>query len=158
MQQQERSALQTEYILKEYFGQIRFARAAELARSHRYLEAKQILAPNGKMPSDPRELDLLARIAANQKHFDEARRLWEEALRQVPDDPDFKHAMDQASSAKRVRHIRRVIIVAFITAIATAGLILTLVHFKVWGPFQLREVLKNAQPKPTQSNPVLDKR
>ena len=58
---------------------MRFARAAELARSLRYLEATMVLSPNGRLPIEPGELDLLARIAPQQKQFDQAGRLWEVA-------------------------------------------------------------------------------
>jgi len=77
MPEQESWAIQTRSIIKECFEQMRFARAAELARSRRYLEATMVLSPNGRLPIEPRELDLLARIAAQQKQFDQAGRLWE---------------------------------------------------------------------------------
>lgn len=75
--------------LKVCFEQIRFARAAELARSHRYLEAEGLLAPNGQESSDPKDLDLLARISAQQRRYERARRLWEAALKQSPDNAGY---------------------------------------------------------------------
>src|SRR5947208_1678589 len=60
--------------LKDYSEQLRFARAAELARSRRYLEAEGLLAPKGRVSADPQDLDLLARIAAQQRQYARARR------------------------------------------------------------------------------------
>ena len=63
---------------------IRYARAADLARSKNYLEAEAMLAPMGIIPETARELDLLARIATLQKQFKRAEKLWEAALQKSP--------------------------------------------------------------------------
>jgi hypothetical protein len=158
MQKQENPSLQAERIVKECFEQMRFARAAELARSRRYPEAQHILSPNGKMPSEPRELDLLARIAAKRKQFDQARRFWEEALRRVPGNDEFKHAIERAASAKRVRKFRQTVAFAVITAIAVAGLILIVLHSQAWQSLASRRHLKNTQSEATQPHPLPEKR
>jgi predicted Zn-dependent protease len=70
--------------LGKCFAHIRLARATELAQSGRFLEAEAVLVQNGELPEDPRALDLLARIAARQGRFSEARRRWEAAMRKDP--------------------------------------------------------------------------
>lgn len=87
--------------LKEFFEQVRFARAVELAHSRRFLEAEGLLSPNGRESSEPKELDLLARIAAQQRQYGRARRLWESALKQSPDNADYKRAIERTHEAEQ---------------------------------------------------------
>lgn len=68
---------------------VRFARAAELARSGKYLEAEAVLAPMGIMPESTRELDLLARVATLQNKFSRAEKIWEAASRKSPGNQDY---------------------------------------------------------------------
>ncbi len=90
--------------IDECLDRIRYARAAELARTGNYLEAQALLAPNGHIPQSPRELDLLARIAAHEDRVSEARRLWEAALQHEPDNPDYHECL------RRLRALPRIII------------------------------------------------
>ena len=83
-QDQQQFLLESQSVLEACFDQVRFARAAELAQSERYLEAIALLSPNGDSPQSPRDLDLLARIAARQHRFKEARHFWEAALQKEP--------------------------------------------------------------------------
>lgn len=129
MEEQQKWAVEMRGTLKECFQQIRFARAVELARSRRYLEAEGLLAPNGRVPSDPKELDLLARIAAQQRRFDQARRLWDAALRLSPNNSDYQRAIQRAEAAEHAQQIWRksaVIALAVVTAVA---LVLAVVNF-----------------------------
>jgi tetratricopeptide (TPR) repeat protein len=132
MPEQENWAIQTRSIIKECFGQIRFARAAELARSRQYLEATMVLSPNGRLPIEPRELDLLARIAAQQKQFDQAARLWEVALQRSPDNETYKRAIQRAVAAKREGRLRQMIVLNLISAVLEAALVLAFLHFRPW--------------------------
>lgn len=68
---------------------VRFARAAELARSGKYLEAEAVLAPKGIMPESACELDLLARVATLQNQFSRAEKFWEAASRKSPGNQDY---------------------------------------------------------------------
>jgi cytochrome c-type biogenesis protein CcmH/NrfG len=100
--------------LKECFEQMRFARAAELARSRRYLEAEGLLAPNGRESPDPRDLDLLARISAQQRQYERSRRLWEKALQQSPGNADYERAIECTKEAERFQaKIRKGVVIAF---------------------------------------------
>jgi hypothetical protein len=56
--------------LDQCIEKVRFARAAELARSGEYSEAVAMLSPKGQVPEAACELDLLARIHAHQERFD----------------------------------------------------------------------------------------
>ncbi|NBV87091.1 MAG: hypothetical protein EBS01_12705 [Verrucomicrobia bacterium] len=104
--------------LKECFEQIRFARAAELAQSGRYLEAEGLLAPTGRESLALREIDLLARISAQQRQYERARDLWEHALRRAPENADYKRAIQSTLEAERFYVIFRrvVMIVSFLVA------------------------------------------
>ena len=132
MAEQESWAIQTRSIIKECFEQMRFARAAELARSRRYLEATMVLSPNGRLPIEPRELDLLARIAAQQKQFDQAGRLWEVALQRSPDNENYKRAIQRAAAAKREGRRRQMIMLNLISVALAAALVLAFLHFRPW--------------------------
>jgi hypothetical protein len=66
---------QARAALDDYFFKIRLARATELAQSKRFIEAEAVLSPKGELTDNPCELDLLARIAAQQEQFAKARRL-----------------------------------------------------------------------------------
>jgi tetratricopeptide (TPR) repeat protein len=83
-QQEQQLPPQARTALDKCFAQIRLARATELAQSKRFLEAEAVLMLNGELPDNPRDLDLLARIAAQQGHLSDARRLWEAALQKDP--------------------------------------------------------------------------
>lgn len=86
---------ETRAALDECFDQIRFARAAELARSGRYVEAEGVLSPNGHPSEAPRDLDLLARIAAQQARLSDTRRLWEAALQKDSRNPVYKDCLQR---------------------------------------------------------------
>ena len=86
--------------LERCFAQIRFARATELARSHRYLEAEGLLSGSGRESLDPNELDLLARISAKQRRYGRARTLWEAALKQSPGNTEYERAIECAKTAE----------------------------------------------------------
>ena len=80
---------QSKMQLDQCIEKIRFARAADLARSGKYLEAEAVLAPNGVMPESPRDLDLLARVATLQNQFSRAEKFWEAASRKSPGNQDY---------------------------------------------------------------------
>lgn len=119
--------------LREFFEQMRFARAAELARSGRYLEAEGLLSPNGWESSDPKELDLLARISAQQGRYGRARRLWEAALQRCPGNADYQRAIERARNAERLQAIFQKGAMLALLGLATAALIIA-----VWTAFLRR--------------------
>jgi type VI secretion system protein ImpK len=151
MPEKDKWALQTLSILTEYFRQIRFARAAELARSRRYLEATVVLSPNGGLPTEPTELDLLARIAAQQKRFDQAARLWEAALQRSPDNETYKRAIQRTIAAKQNRRRIQLIAANLISAILAAMLVLAVLHFGPWRARAPKNQLKGPEPTPIVS-------
>lgn len=124
MDDREKWAGELRSTLNECFDQIRYARAAELARSRRYLEAEGLLAPNGHAPSNPKELDLLARIAAQQGRFDQARRLWEAAFRLSPNNSDYERAIQCAEAAERSQQKRRKVVMIVLAVLTVASLVL----------------------------------
>jgi len=95
-EQEQQLPTQARTALEKCFAQIRLARATELAQSKRFLEAEAVLMLNGELPDNPRELDLLARMAAQQEQFGKARRLWEAALHASPADVEYSQCLERA--------------------------------------------------------------
>lgn len=93
---------ETQTALQNCFAQIRLARATELAQSGRLLEAEAMLAQNGELPRNASELDLLARIAARQGRFDEARRRWNAAIQIEPGNEIYRQCLESLTPAKRI--------------------------------------------------------
>jgi hypothetical protein len=145
MTEQEKWALQTGTMLTECFRQIRFARAAELARSRRYMEATVVLSPEGRLPIEARELDLLARIAAQQKQFDRAIVFWKAALQRSPGNETYGRAIQQAEAAKRRQKIQTRIAVNLVMGVVAVLLLLLLLHLLPWPSTAPTNQLKEAQ-------------
>lgn len=159
MEERDRSAVELlQGTLKECFQRIHFARAVELARSRRYLEAEGLLAPNGRAPTDPKELDLLARIAAQQRRFDQARRLWDTALRLSPNNSDYKRAIQRAEAEEHAQKIWRRSAIIALTTVTAAALTLAVVNFlasRTRAPIQIMKDTKasnaSAQQQPQRA-------
>ena len=86
---------------------MRFARATELARSRRFLEAEALLSPGGQLPDSTSELDLLARILAKQNHYREARRCWEAALKIAPRNEVYRSGIKRLEQVEKFTKLRR---------------------------------------------------
>ena len=139
MQEQEERARQVQSTLKEYFQQMRFASATELARSRRFLEAEALLVRHGRLPESSCELDLLARIAAQQGHFEKARRCWKAALQHEPANLTYEIDITAVGQAEKAAVVRRKIGL-FSVAVGFVALGTSLVLFWPWK--------KSAPPKP----------
>jgi type VI secretion system protein ImpK len=116
-------------VLSECFNDMRLARATDLARTRRYLEAKTLLTPAGRPPTDPRELDLLARIAANQRRFLEAEQLWNEASKISPGNEAYRLAARHAAKARFSWLQLKQAAFAVVIALALAAIILAAINF-----------------------------
>jgi hypothetical protein len=143
--------------LKAHFSQMRFARAAELARSRRYLEAEGLLSQRGIEPLDARELDLLARISGRQSQYERARHLWEAALKREPDNEDYKQAIERTLEAERFNLVFRKIVLTSI-----ASLLLILVMWRYVESYrrpsgQQHEKEPESYVKPPESSPLNQK-
>lgn len=88
--------------LQNCFARIRLARATELAQSGRLLEAEAVLVQNGDLPRSASALDLLARIAARQGRFDEARRHWNAAIQMEPGNDVYRQCIDNLTPGRRI--------------------------------------------------------
>lgn len=88
--------------LQNYFAQIRLARATELAQSGRLLEAEAVLVQNGELLHNAGELDLLARIAARQGRFNDARRCWKAAMQFEPGNDVYRQCLENLTPTKRI--------------------------------------------------------
>jgi type VI secretion system protein ImpK len=99
--EQEQMRQETQAALDECFDQIRFARATELARAGKYPEAESLLSPPGQPAQVPRDLDLLARMAAQQGRYADARRFWEAALKIEPENNAYALCLEHLDQAKQ---------------------------------------------------------
>ena len=95
---EEKHSTQVRAALEECLAQIRLARATELAQLRKFVEAEGVLSPNGELPDNPRELDLLARIAVHRGELPQARRLWQAILQKDPTHEPAKAALQQLGS------------------------------------------------------------
>jgi cytochrome c-type biogenesis protein CcmH/NrfG len=129
MEESEKQMIELHGALKEFLQQNRFALAVKLARARQYLEAEGLLSPNGRTPSDPKELELLARIAAQQRQFNRAHRLWDEALLLSPNNSDYQRAIQLTEEAERGQRIRRKAVTIALAVVATAVLVFAVVNF-----------------------------
>jgi predicted Zn-dependent protease len=93
---------ETNIVFESCFAKIRLARATELAQSGRLLEAEAVLVQNDEVPESASELDLLARIAAKQGRFNEARRRWKAALQLEPQNDVYRQCLENLTPAKRI--------------------------------------------------------
>src|SRR5262245_56514355 len=96
---------ETQSAIANCFAQIRLARATELAQSGRLLEAQAVLAGNGTLPQTLAELDLLARIAALQGRFGEARRRWNAAMQMDPANEIYRRCLAQLTPTAQIVRI-----------------------------------------------------
>lgn len=108
---------------------MRLARATELARSRRYLEATALLTGQGQLPVDVKELDLLARIAAQQRRFVDAERLWKDASRAAPENTSYREAATSAARARQNWIQIKQAIFAVVVALVLASIILGAISF-----------------------------
>jgi hypothetical protein len=65
----------------QFDNRMKLARASELARDGRLLEAEGVLCQGKGIPQTVTELDLLARIHVQQGRFEDAKRRWRDAAK-----------------------------------------------------------------------------
>lgn len=92
-------------VIEKFFEDTRLARATELAQLDKFAEAEAALMQNGVLPENARELDLLARIAARQAHFEKARRLWNKAAQLDPENQAYKEYLASLTPVRRLGRI-----------------------------------------------------
>jgi len=141
-------------ILAECFQKMRLARATELARSRRYLEATALLTPQGRLPADAKELDLLARIAAQQRRFADAERLWNDASRVAPETTAYREAATRAARARQDWIQIKQTFFAIVVAFVLAGIMLAASSFFSGGSHKPASATKGSA---TPSSPVPSK-
>ncbi len=133
-------------ILSACFNDVRLARATDLARTRRFREATELLAPTGRLPTDPRELDLLARIAASQRRFLEAEKLWSDASKISPGNETYRLAAKHAALARKTWFQLKQIAFAVVIALVFAALIIFAIGF-FYGPKRKPAAVPATAPK-----------
>ena len=86
---------QVDRLVADYNRKLRLARATDLAKCRRFLEAEALLHSSHGIPEGGKELDLLARIAVRQWHYGKARLLWEAAMRSEPNNGEYRECVEQ---------------------------------------------------------------
>ena len=108
-------------LVADYNRKLRLARATDMAKSGRFLEAESLLHPLGGKPEGARELDLLARIALRRWRLEKARRFWEAAMRAEPANEQYVKCLKKLNQweekAKCWAKIAGIGLVAFAVAI-----------------------------------------
>ncbi len=89
----------TKESLQSLLGQMRLARAAELARAGHYAEAEEVLSVGESQTNyGPAALDLLARIRAQQGRLSEADKLWVRASQIDPANSAYALALRRSAA------------------------------------------------------------
>jgi hypothetical protein len=86
--------------LVRFTEQLHVARATELARSGRLLEAEALLTSDGG-PRSGQEMDLLARIAAQRSKFEHAAAWWQAAQEKDPSNADYRQGLEALADEAR---------------------------------------------------------
>jgi hypothetical protein len=117
---------------------------------------------DGRRPDTARELDLLARIMAQQNRLREARHCWEAALQIAPNNETYRNGLKRIGQVERFIKLRRqialfgggVLIVATLVAL-TVKLLSSRPHRKSSQPVQRPQLTAptNSRPSP-QTAPV----
>jgi osmotically-inducible protein OsmY len=91
----------TDILAASWLESLLVSRAAALARQGRLSEAEDLLLPLvDPQATGTAALDLLAKIKAQQNQLGEARQLWEQALKQDPDNAHFINAVQRCQTVK----------------------------------------------------------
>ena len=140
-------------ILSECFQEMHLARATELARSRRYLEATALLMPQGRLPADAKELDLLARIAAQQRRFADAERLWKCASSAGPENTAYRDAAIRAGRTRQNWIQIKQAVFAVAVALVLASIVLITINFFSGGKSKPASAIK-APATPVSAVPI----
>ena len=123
-------AAQVDRLVGDYNRKLRLARAIDLAKSGRFLEAESILRSSRGIPEGGKELDLLARIAVRQRHFGKARVLWEAAMRSEPDNGKYRQCVEQLREMQmNLRRWARFGCIVFLSLVGAAVVIVGIDSF-----------------------------
>jgi hypothetical protein len=82
-----------------------------------------VLIHDGKLPENPRDLDLLARIAAQQGQFEKAKHRWEAAQQRTSNVAAYASAIRSLEQAQKAAAVRRKIAVISLATIAVATIV-----------------------------------
>ena len=136
---------------------MRIAHATELARSRRFLEAEALLSPSGRLPETVIELDLLARILAQQHRFREARRCWDAALQVDPLNEAYRNGIKRLEQVERLRKLRwKVTLIGGVTLIMATLVVVAVMFWPSRSQVTPKQQIQRVQPSapiPSQPKP-----
>jgi hypothetical protein len=118
-------------LAKQFDDRTKLARASELARDGRLLEAEGMLYQGPPQSVD--ELDLLARIHVRQGRFEDARRRWKDAAKL-----DGSHTHDECIELldRWLEYRHRMVLWRLKLACCTAATAGAIIAFIRYGPFK----------------------
>lgn len=125
----------TAEALLRFSEQLLLARATELARCGRLLEAEALLT-NGREPQSAKEMDLLARIAAQGHRYEQAERWWTAAGERDPENQEYPKGLGAlVEERKKQERIQKALIWASMGVIVLlTGLVCVMLWTKrSWG-------------------------
>jgi len=115
-------------MIADYNRKLRLARATDLAKSRRFLEAETLLLSCRGIPEGGKELDLLARIEVCQRRFGKARLLWEAAMRSEPDNGEYRRCVEQLREREvKLKRWTKVAGICFLALVGVAVLAIGIV-------------------------------
>ena len=105
------------------------------------------------MPADAKELDLLARVAAQQRRFADAERLWNNASKVLPENTAYREAAALAARARKNWIQIKQTVFAVAVALVLAGIILGLISLFT-GPRHKPASATTSPASPTSPMPI----
>lgn len=116
--------------LADYERRLRLARAGELARSGRLLEAEVLLCPGGVFPGDVEELDILARIQVLDGRFADAKATWEAAALCGGEADRFERQLAELARFKTACETRENLLRIALAAVFAIGVLMMALAWK----------------------------
>ena len=124
---QQDSIVSVLFQLQASLNQMDYFQAVECAAGGDLSKAESILRSLVKKEPTPANLDMLARILAQQKRFDEASAIWEQILSDCPDHPNARAALEVIRKRRKGNTISsNVFPIIIISLFLALGLILLL--------------------------------
>jgi len=115
-------AAQVGRLVADYDRKLRLARATDLAKSGRVLEAECLLRSSHGIPEGARELDLLARVAVRHRHHGKALLLREAAMRSQRSNKEYRGCVEKLREwSAKLKRWKRLLQIGILTLIPAGG-------------------------------------
>jgi hypothetical protein len=98
-------------LVDDFSMNLRIDRALDFAHTGNTIRALSVLMPKNRFPDNHQELDIIARLYVRSKEYKFARKCWDQAIINTPDNKmyhDARNALDQYL-IKREQKIRQIV-------------------------------------------------